>query len=177
MAILRIEDFKSQLKGGGARPNLFQCIITYPPGVNAQGDVVKTSFMAKAAQLPGSTMSPIPVAYRGRQLQIAGDRTFEPWTVTIINDTDFSVRNSMERWMNAINAHSANTGLTNPADYQTDLFVDQLDKDGAKLKTYTIKSAFPTNVSAIDVAYDTNDTIEEFTVEFQMQYWESNTTN
>ena len=115
--------------------------------------------------------------FRGRQLQIAGDRTFEPWTVTIINDTDFTVRNSMERWMNAINEHAANTGLTNPADYQTDLFVDQLDKDGVKLKSYVIKSAFPTNVSAIDLAYDTNDTIEEFTVEFQMQYWESNTTS
>jgi len=177
MAILRIEDFKSQLKGGGARPNLFQCIITYPPAVQAEGDIVQTAFMAKAAQLPASTMSSIPVGFRGRQLQIAGDRTFEPWTVTIINDTDFTVRNSMERWMNAINQHASNTGLTNPSDYQTDLFVDQLDKDGVKLKSYRIKSAFPTNVSAIDLAYDTNDTIEEFTVEFQMQYWQSNTTS
>jgi hypothetical protein len=177
MANLRVDDFKAALKGGGARPNLFQATITFPGAVNAGGDIALTTFMCKGAQLPASVMSPIPVGFRGRQIQIAGDRTFEPWTVNIINDTDFTVRNSMERWMNAINAHSANTGLTNPASYQADMYVDQLDKDGSVLKKYAFRGAFPTNVSAIDLAYDNNDTIEEFTVEFQIQYWEAVTTS
>ena len=118
-----------------------------------------------------------PVPFRGRQLQLAGDRTFEPWTVTIINDTDFVTRNAMERWMNGINGHQANTGLVNPVDYQADLIVEQLDRDGSTLKKYNFRGCFPTNVSAIDVNYETNDQIEEFTVEFQVQYWESDTTS
>ena len=117
------------------------------------------------------------VLIRGRQLKIAGDRTFEPWTVTILNDTDFSIRNAMERWMNGINAHQANTGLSNPIDYQADLVIEQLDRNGDTLKTYNFRGCFPTNVSAIDVSYETVDTIEEFTVEFQVQYWESDTTS
>ena len=177
MAILRVDDFIAALKGGGARPNLFQATVTFPGAVNAGGDIALTTFMCKAAQIPASIMTPIPVGFRGRQIQVAGDRTFEPWVVTIINDTDFTVRNSMERWMNAINAHSANTGLTRPSSYQSDLYVDQLDKDGKSLKKYAFRGAFPTNVSAIDLAYDTNDTIEEFTVEFQIQYWEAITTS
>ena len=117
------------------------------------------------------------VPFRGRQLKMAGDRTFEPWTVTILNDTDFSIRNAMERWMNGINAHQANTGLSNPVDYQADLVIEQLDRSGDTLKTYNFRGCFPTNVSAIDVSYETVDTIEEFTVEFQIQYWESDTTS
>lgn len=122
-------------------------------------------------------MNVIEVPFRGRQLKIAGDRTFETWTVTVLNDTDFNVRNAMERWMNGINAHSANTGLTNPVDYEADLIVEQLDKDGTTVKTYQFRGCFPTNVSAIDVNYETVDTVEEFTVEFQVQYWESDTTS
>ena len=122
-------------------------------------------------------MAVFPVPFRGRQLQMAGDRTFEPWTVTIINDTDFGTRNAMERWMNGINGHQANTGLVNPVDYQADLIVEQLDRDGQSIKTYNFRGCFPTLVSAIDVNYETNDQIEEFTVEFQIQYWESDTTS
>ena len=175
MAILGIEDFKSKLRGGGARPNLFKATVNFPG--YAGGDVELTSFLCKTAQLPASIIAELDVPFRGRQLKIAGDRTFEPWTVTIINDTDFSIRNAMERWMNGINAHSANTGLTNPVDYQADLVVEQLDKDSSILKTYNFRGCFPTNVSAIDVSYETNDAIEEFTVEFQVQYWESATTS
>jgi hypothetical protein len=134
--------------------------------------------MCKAAQLPASVMETIAVPFRGRALQIAGDRpAFEPWTVTIINDTDFNVRNAMERWMNGINGHSSNTGLTNPTDYQADMLVDQLDRDGEVLKRYTFRGTFPTNVTAIELSYDTTGAIEEFQVEFQVQYWESNTTS
>ena len=175
MAILGVDDFKSKLRGGGARPNLFKATVNFP--AYAGGDVELTSFLCKAAQLPSSVMAQIDVPFRGRQLKIAGDRTFEPWTVTIINDTDFNVRNAMERWMNGINAHAANTGLTNPVDYQADLLVEQIDKDGSTLKTYNFRGCFPTNLGAIELSYETNDAIEEFTVEFQVQYWESGTTS
>lgn len=175
MAILGVDDFKSKLRGGGARPNLFKATINFP--AYAGGDVELTSFLCKGAQLPQSTTALTTLNFRGRELKLAGDRTFEDWTVTILNDTDFSVRDAMERWMNGINAHSANTGLTNPVEYEADLIVEQLDKDGETIKTYQFRGCFPTNVAAIDVNYETVDTIEEFTVEFQVQYWESDTTS
>lgn len=175
MAILGVDDFKSKLRGGGARPNLFRATVNFPG--YAGGDVELTSFLCKAAQLPASVMNVIEVPFRGRQLKIAGDRTFETWTATILNDTDFTIRNSMERWMNGINSHAANTGLTNPVDYQADLVVEQLDRDESVLKTYNFRGAFPINVSAIDLNYETVDTVEEFTVEFAVQYWESGTTS
>lgn len=175
MAILGVDDFKSKLRGGGARPNLFKATVNFPG--YAGGDVELTSFLCKAAQLPASVMNVIDVPFRGRQLKIAGDRTFETWTATILNDTDFTIRNSMERWMNGINSHAANTGLTNPVDYQADLVVEQLDRDESVLKTYNFRGAFPINVSAIDLNYETVDTVEEFTVEFAVQYWESGTTS
>ena len=175
MAILGVDDFKSKLVGGGARANLFKATLNFPS--YAVGDVELTSFMCKAAQLPGSTINPIMVPFRGRQLQIAGDRVFEPWTVTIINDTDFSIRNSFERWMNGINQHNANTGLTNPVEYQADMIVEQLNKEGESVKRYDFRGTFPTNVSPIEVSYDAENVIEEFTVELQVQYWESNTTS
>jgi len=171
---LRVDDFKAKLKGGGARTNLFKATLNFP--AYAGGDAELTSFMCKGAQLPASTMGFVEVPFRGRMLKIAGDRTFETWTITVLNDTGFEVRNSMERWMNGMNAHSSNTGITNPVLYQSDLIVEQLDKDGTSVKTYNLRGCFPTNVSAIEVSYD-NEAIEEFTVEFQVQYWESNTTS
>lgn len=175
MAILGVDDFKAKLKGGGARPNLFKATINFPGYAN--GNVELTSFMCRAAQLPGSIMSEIIVPFRGRELKIAGDRTFDVWTPTIINDTDFAVRDAMERWMNGINAHSANTGINNPVDYQADLIVEQLDRDGSTLKTYNFRGCFPTNIDPIDLSYDPAAAIEEFAVTFQVQYWESNTTS
>ncbi len=175
MAILGVDDFKSKLRGGGARANLFKAIINFP--AYAGGDVELTSFLCEAAQLPGSTLGAIEVPFRGRRLKLAGDRTFEPWTVTIINDTDFKIRNAMERWMNGMNNHQLNTGLVNPTTYQADLNVEQIDKNGAVLKKYTFKGAFPTAVSPIDLSYATENEIERFTVEFQYQYWTSNTTS
>jgi len=171
---LRVDDFKAKLKGGGARTNLFKATLNFP--AYAGGDAELTSFMCKGAQLPASTMGFVEVPFRGRMLKIAGDRTLETWTITVLNDTGFEVRNSMERWMNGMNAHSSNTGITNPVLYQSDLIVEQLDKDGSTVKTYNLRGCFPTNVSSIEVSYD-NEAIEEFTVEFQVQYWESNTTS
>lgn len=175
MAILSVDDFKAQLKGGGARANLFRCTINFPG--YAGGNAEQTSFMIKAAQLPGSTINQIDVPFRGRVLKVAGDRTFPEWTVTVINDTDFGVRDAFEAWMNGINAHAANTGLTNPTDYQVDMFVEQLDKDESVIKRYDFRGAFPTEVAPIELANDNNDAIEEFTVTMMYQYWESNTTN
>ena len=175
MAILGVDDFKAKLTGGGARPNLFKATINFP--AYAGGDSEFTSFMVKGAGLPSSTIANIDVPFRGRQLKIAGDRTFEPWTITIINDSEMKVRNAFETWMNGINEHVNNTGLQNPTDYQADMIVEQLGKDGAVTKEYKIRGAFPTNVSQIELSYDTNDQIEEFTVEINYQYWESNTTS
>ena len=147
MAILGVDDFKSKLRGGGARPNLFKTTVNFPG--YAGGDVELTSFLCKTAQLPASVMNVFEVPFRGRQLKMAGDRTFEPWTITIINDTDFAIRNAMERWMNGMNAHQQNTGLSNPVDYQADLIIEQLDRDGTTLKTYNFRGCFPTSGSAI----------------------------
>jgi hypothetical protein len=175
MATLGVDDFKSKLIGGGARPNLFKAIVNFP--AYAAGDTELTSFMCKGAQLPGSTIAQLDVPFRGRQLKIAGDRTFENWIITVINDTGMEVRNAMERWMNGMNEHVNNTGLSNPTDYQADMAIEQLDKAGNITKTYTIRGAYPINVSAIDLSYETNDAIEEFTVELAYQYWEADTTS
>lgn len=175
MAVLGVDDFKSKLRGGGARPNLFKVTINYPGFAN--GDAELTSFLCEAAQLPGSNFGIINVPFRGRVLKMAGDRTFGDWTVTIINDTDFNVRNSMERWMNGINAHSANTGLSSPILYETDLFVEQLDRDGTSLKKYIFRGAFPSDLGTIDLSYATTDDIERFTVTFSYQYFDTDNPN
>lgn len=175
MAILGVDDFKAKLTGGGARPNLFKATINFPS--YAGGDSEFTSFMVKGAGLPSSTIASIDVPFRGRQLKIAGDRTFENWTITVINDSEMRVRNSFETWLNGINEHVNNTGLQNPTDYQADMLIEQLGKDGSVTKTYTLRGGYPINVSQVDLSYDTNDQIEEFTVEIAYQYWESNTTS
>lgn len=175
MAVLGVDDFKAKLKGGGARANLFKVTINYP--AYAAGNVEITSFLCRAASLPASQVPEIEVPFRGRILHIAGDRTFDTWSTTIINDTDFAIRNALERWMNGINAHSANTGLVNPTDYQADMLVDQLDKDGSIIKQYKFLGCFPTNVAQIELSYDQATTIEEFEVTWRYQYWQSDTTN
>lgn len=175
MAILGVDDFKSKLRGGGARPNLFQVTINYPGFAN--GDAELTSFLCEAAELPGSTFGQIPVPFRGRVLKMAGDRTFPEWTTTIINDTDFAIRNAIERWMNGINSHSENSGLSTPIEYEADLKVEQLDRNGSKIKTYNFRGAYPQDLSPIALSYADNDTIERFTCTWSFQYWESDTTS
>lgn len=171
---LGVDDFKSKLTGGGARANLFRCTINFPG--YAGGDAELTSFLCKTAQLPQSQVGSFIVNFRGRELKMASERTFDPWTVTILNDTDFAIRNAMERWSNGINGHRSNTGIVNPADYQTDLIVEQLDRDETPIKTVNIRGAFPENVGPIELSYDTRGEIETFDVTFAYQYWESNTT-
>ena len=169
-----ITDFKSKMAGGGARPNLFEVELVFPDPIAIENDVKeKSRFLVKAAQLPASNITPIEVNFRGRILKIAGDRTFDTWTVTVINDVDFSIRSAMEKWMNFINKMEDATGAQDPALYQPDAYVHQLDRDGSTLRTYKFHDIFPTNISAIDLSYETVDSVEEFTVEFQVQWWEA----
>ena len=167
-----ISDFKSKLTGGGARANLFEVVLTFPDAAQPPSDVLDRSrFLVKGARLPASNISQIEVPIRGRVLKIAGDRTFDSWTVTVINDTDFAIRSAFERWMNTINRLSDNTGLVNPADYQADAYVYQLDRDGQDLRAYRFYDTFPTQVGPIELSYDAQG-IQEFTVELQVQYLE-----
>ena len=169
-----ITDFKSKMAGGGARPNLFEVELVFPDPIAIENDVKeKSRFLVKAAQLPASNITPIEVNFRGRILKIAGDRTFDTWTVTIIQDVDFAIRSAFEKWMNFINKMEDATGAQDPALYQPDAYVHQLDRDGSTLRTYKFHDIFPTNISAIDLSYETVDSVEEFTVEFQVQWWEA----
>ena len=179
-----IQDFKSTLIGGGARPNLFQVNLTDFPGAgDADYDAGEFSVLCKAAQLPASNIASIDVPFRGRTFKVAGDRTFDTWTITVINDVDFKIRTAMENWMQIIGQYADGSGVQDPSDYQVDAVVQQLQRlpinsttspTGAGLevaKQYRFYGLFPTNISAIDLSYDNSDTIEEFTVEFQVQYW------
>ena len=171
-----ISDFVSKLKGGGARANQFKVTMPFPGFSIVGGETESMAFLCNATSLPASTVAEIPVPFRGRELYIAGDRTFETWDTTIINDTDFLVRNAIERWMNGINTMSDNEGITNPTDYQVDAFVDHLDRNGNTIKSYTFRGLFPTTLSAIDLTYDAATALETFTCSWRYQYWESNTT-
>jgi hypothetical protein len=169
-----ITGFKSKLAGGGTRPNLFEVELAFPNSLSIDNDVKeKSRFLVKAAALPASNITPVEVNFRGRILKIAGERTFDTWTITVINDLDFSIRSAFEKWMNLINKMDDNTGAVDPLEYQPDAFVHQLDRDGSVLRTYKFHDVFPTNISQIDLSYETTDTIEEFTVEMQVQWWEA----
>jgi len=169
----KITDFKSKLTGGGARSNLFEVVLSFPNIAPADINVLdKSRFLVKGANLPASNVTPIDVPFRGRTLKVAGDRSFESWTVTVINDTDFSIRSAMENWMNKINRVSDNTGETNPASYTADAFVYQLDRDGSTLRAYHFYDIFPTSIGAIPLDYNIS-TIQEFPVEFQILWWEA----
>ena len=175
MAILGIDDFKSKLTGGGARSTLYKATVNYPSFVG--GDVELTSFLIKASSgLPASNLEELPVPFRGRVLKMAGSRTFDDWTTMIINDTDFRIRNDLEKWSNAINEHSANTGLTNTNDYFADMVIEQLDRDGSVLKRYDFRGCWPKTVAAIAVGYE-SEAIEEFECTWAVQYWESDATS
>ena len=191
MALRTISQFKGQLTGGGVRPNLFEVTLNFPngsgqsltfmsndatPTQNEQDlttDQVasKLPFLVKAAALPASNITPVEVPFRGRVLKVAGERTFDSWTVTVLNDADFRVRTVLEEWMNGISRLTNGSGEVDPSDYTADASVDQLSRNGDVLRRYNMVGMFPTNVSEIPLSMDTTDTIEEFTVEFQVLYW------
>ena len=159
-----IDDFKSNLIGGGARANQYRVILTSPPAITTGLDFNRASFLVKATSLPGQTISEIEVQFRGRQLYMAGDRTVEAWTTTFINDTDFMVRNAMERWMSGINDLETGVGLNAVSDYTAQLRVEQLDRDDNILKSYVLKNCWPTAITPIELSYDTVSDIETFDV-------------
>ena len=183
--IKSISDFKGQLVGGGARPNLFEVQLANIPGVaNWQGDTATAfTYLCKAANLPASTIANVDVPFRGRIFKVAGDRTIENWSITVINDEDFKIRNAMEEWMQLIAKLDNNLGATNPSSYMADADVYQLGRGGkvgarsnssagevsTVLKQYKMQGIFPISLAAIDLSYDTGDTIEEFAVEFAVQ--------
>ena len=171
-----IADFKAQMIGGGARPNQFRVELTFPSFVTL-GVVAgqRAQFLCKAAQLPGSTIENIPVLYRGRPVNFAGERTFQPWTISIYNDTRFGIRNSLEQWQSGIQNYNSTDGRVNPTDYQVDLTVHQLDRNGASIKSYKFHDAFPTSISAIGLDFEQQNAIEQFDVEFTYNFFTSNT--
>ena len=158
----------------GVRPNMFQVDISFPGSVEADQTLV--SYMCKSAVLPASNIGVIEVPFRGRTVKIAGDRTFDNWSATFINDKEMKSRAYFEQWLNQINTHKANTGeIQDPTAYGRSVVIRQLEKDnspaGSELRSYKLWYAFPISTSAIDLAYDSNDQIEEFSVEFQYSYW------
>jgi len=169
----KITDFKSKLTGGGTRSNLFEVELAFPSAIGIDATVLdKSRFLVKAANLPASNVTPLEVAFRGRTLKLAGDRTFETWTITVLNDTDFAIRSAFEKWSNYMNRLSDNTGTTDPTLYQADAFVYQLNRDGSILRAYHFYDTFPTSISSINLSYET-DSIQEFTVEMQVHWWEA----
>ena len=186
-----ISNFKSALRGGGARPNLFEVAIPDMPsyvdgGIYGNVDKSTLRFMCKAANMPASNVAPVDVPFRGRTFKVAGDRTFDTWTITVINDTDFAIRRTMEEWAQLVAQYQEASGATDPASYMGSAIVRQLGRkksnigDGAgnskgeglePIAVYRFADIYPTNISAIDLSYDTTDTIEEFTVEFTVNYW------
>jgi T4-like virus tail tube protein gp19 len=180
-----VSQFTNQLVNDGARPNLFQVVlpgIPAPLGSNQLQNVSSPSnrlaFMAKAAQIPGSSIGQVPLYYFGREVKFAGNRTFADWTLTIINDEDFTIRTSLETWMNWINSNAGNVRGTGNAPtntagqtYALDATVNQYGKNGNVIQAYNFVGMFPIDISPIDLDWGSNDTIEEFTVTFAYQYW------
>jgi hypothetical protein len=167
-----INDIRSQLSLGGARNSLFQVTIQNP--ANGAADI-KIPFLVRAAQIPASTLGLIEVPYFGRKIRMAGDRTFADWTVTVINDEDFAIRNAMEQWSNQIQTHQGNLrqfGSASPSAYKAQAQVTQFSKTGNAIRTYTFNGIFPTEISPIEMDWNATDTIEEFTVTFQYDWWE-----
>ena len=182
-----ITNFRDRLVGGGARPNMFEVNITLPEQIAPVGDISQDMrFLVKAAEIPAANIGNIPVPFRGRVLPVAGDRTFDPWTVTVINDAQFNIRDAMEQWSNLINDLQFDVGDINPADYQTKAEVFQLSRQSQgsggqsagkggeiiqTLRTYNFEGIYPTEVSSIALDYGATDQIEEFQVTFNYLFW------
>jgi hypothetical protein len=175
-----ITEFRSRLTGGGARSNLFEVEIAFPDlAIDERLVTDKIPFLVKAAEIPASNIGNIPVPYRGRVLPVAGDRTFDPWTVTIINDNDFIIRDAMEKWSNSINDLQTAQGTINPEVYQRSAFVKQLSREGTGpgdaeqvLRTYKFEGIYPNTVSSIPLDFGATDQIEEFQVTFNYLFYE-----
>ena len=168
-----IEDFKATLQGGGVRPTMFQVELTFPDGVTPDSTqaALDGTFLIKAANLPAATIGSIPVPFRGRQLKVSGDRTFDDWTVTVINDVSFGLRMAFEEWSEKIQNFNYSCGANTLNDYFASAIVRQFDRDGNQLRAYRFEGIWPTNVDAIDLAFDSTNQIEEYQVTFAVQYF------
>jgi hypothetical protein len=174
MAIpFNVERFKSELTNGGARPNQFAVQLTFPNYVTSRAAAVtKSPFLVTVAELPGQTIGVTPVYYRGRLIKMAGDREFSPFQITVLNDSGFTIRSAIEQWMNGMESLANKTGVLQPASYQTDMFVSQLDRNGAVLKQYKLIGAFPVDIGAVGLDFGSNDQLSTFSVSFQYQTFE-----
>lgn len=182
-----VDNFRTAMQFDGARPNLFEVVLQFPSFVQLGSQATSQSrFFVKTAQLPGSTIGAVTVPYFGREVKVAGNRTFQDWTVTVINDEDFTIRNAFERWHRGINGNQSNlrepgavstSPLAPGTSYAVDAEVYQYSKAGGKpLKKYRFVGMFPNDLAAIDLDWSSNDTIEEFTVTLSYQYWLSEDT-
>ena len=169
-----INQFRTKLKNGGARPNQFEVQITFPPAITnlnaAYGRA--SSFLVTVAELPGQTIGVAPVYYRGRLIKMAGDREFAPFQCTVLNDSGFTIRSAIEQWMNGMENLGNKTGALQPAQYQTDMFISQLDRNGSVLKQYKLIGAFPVELGAVGLDFGSNDQLSTFSVSFQYQTFE-----
>ena len=172
-----IDEFKANLVGGGARANQFRITFNTPTRNCDWSRCQKNIFLNQNWTIAGATIGEVAVTFRGRSLFLAGDREFEQWTTTVLNDTDFMIRNAMERWQNAMNDFQTNTGLTNVADYTADLTVEQLDRDDTVLKTYILRNCFPVSTSAIDLSYDATTEVETFDITWRYTHFEASSVN
>jgi len=176
----RVTDFLAELSRDGARPNLFEVTMAFPVEANGAGADRKLTYMCRAAQLPGQSSGFVSLPYFGREVKVAGNKTFPEWTLTIINDEDFKVKNAFERWMNGINQNAGNLRIPSflsPTSYMRDATIYQFGKTGERIKAYTMIGAFPVDISPIEMDWSANDAVEEFTVTLQFQTWLSNTTD
>ena len=168
-----INNFRAQLVGQGARPNLFEVSVPFPGAANAGEAGQKMTFMCKGAQIPGADIGMVEVPYFGRNIKLAGNRTFAEWTTTVINDEDFAIWSGMVNWMNGIQGHGENTRSIQGSDYQVDAMVTQYGKEGEVIKQITMVNCWPSSIPAIELGWDTNDAIEEFAVTWQYDYWQA----
>lgn len=168
--VFSVESFKSALRNGGVRPNQFRVAIKFP-ALAALGSIAgqQTQFLVNIAELPGQIINPAVVFYRGREVKFAGDRVYAPWTTTILNDTSFSIRTGIEQWMAGMEGLANKAGATNPVSYQSDIEVEQLDRNGSVLKSYILRNAFPVDLSPVALDFSANDQISTFTCTWQYQ--------
>ena len=172
MTTFNVERFKSALTNGGARPNQFAVQMSFPTYVaGAQLAVARAPFLISVAELPGQTVNPAILQYRGREVKFVGDRIYAPFTMTVLNDAEMSIRTALEQWMGGMEDYAGKFGRLQPSEYQRDLQVFQLDRNGNALKSYSIVNAFPVDLSPVGLDFGANDQISSFTVTFQYQHF------
>jgi len=171
-----INDFKTKLAGGGARKNQFKVTMPFPGYAQVGGETEELAFLCTATSIPAMNIGTVTVNFRGRPVYLAGDRTFDPWKITVLNDTNFRLRDAFERWQNGMNNMSDNEGLVNPVDYQVDAFIDHLDRNGAAIKSYTLRGCFPIGIQEIALDMDQATEVEKFDVDFRYLNFEARTT-